>query len=102
MDLFLLLLLALFALLWWDGRRIHEIAVRLCKQACVEAGLQLLDDTVALRRAGLHKDENGEWRLRRVFSFEYNAGISERRQGYIVMYGKELTLLNLDPGVSYH
>jgi hypothetical protein len=86
-DFALLLLLALIAVVWLDNRRVQQIAVARCRQACERAGVQFLDDVAPIWRLRLMRDDHGTLRLRRTYTFEYNAQ-GERRSGSIVMYGR--------------
>jgi hypothetical protein len=95
-ELVLLLLLTLVAALWLDGRRVQEIAVARCRQACENAGLQFLDDVAPLWRLGLIRDAAGVLRLRRTYTFDYTTPLGERRSGSIVMLGKTPAALRLE------
>ena len=87
-ELFLLLLIVAFAALWVDARRVQEIAVAHCRQACHQAGVQLLDDVASSAKFRLMRDGNGTLRLRRTYTFEFLAATGERRTGSIVMMGR--------------
>lgn len=95
-ELWLLLFLAVAAALWLDNRRVQEIAVARCRQACERAGVQFLDDIAPVWRVRLARDANGILRLRRVFTFEYSTSLGERRSGSIVMLGRVPVALHLE------
>lgn len=94
-ELSLLLLIAVIAMLWLDNRRVQEIAIVRCRQACERAGVQFLDDIAPVWRVRLARDANGVLRLRRVFTFEYSTTLGERRSGSIVMLGRIPVALQL-------
>lgn len=101
-DLSLLLILAVIAAVWIDNRRVQEIAVARCRQACERAGVQFLDDVAPVWRIRFARDGNGVLRLRRVFTFEYSTALGERRSGSIVMLGRVPVALQLEDYIEAH
>lgn len=95
-ELTLLLVFAVVGALWFDHRRVQDIAVARCRQACERAGVQFLDDVAPAWRVRLARDANGRLRLRRLFTFEYSTAAGERRSGSIVMLGRVPLALHLD------
>ncbi len=87
-ELYVLLLILGIAALWLDARRVQEIAVGHCRQACHEAGVQFLDEVASSAKFGFMRDHNGTLRLRRTYTFEYLTAYGERRTGSIVMMGR--------------
>ena len=89
---------------WWDTQQCNEIALAVCKQKCMNAGLQLLDATVTRQRAWLRRGPAGSVQICRLYSFEYYSDeisvadasafahpeFGERQQGYIVLIGKQV------------
>ena len=90
------LLLAAIAL-WIDSLRARELAVRAGRSACERYSLQFLDDTVVFARLRLARNEDGELRVARTYTFEFSDTGNNRRQGAIVMLGGELQDLQLEP-----
>lgn len=97
----LLFILLIFSVIWywWDTQQSNEIALAVCKQKCINAGLQLLDATVTRQRVWLRRNANSGVQICRLYSFEYNDDSSgeftrstfgERAQGYIVLIGKQV------------
>ena len=84
-------------LLWLDSLRVRERAVRAGKSACERYDLQLLDDTVSFTRLRLARDEEGQLRISRTYTFEFSDTGNNRRRGAIVMLGGELQDLQLEP-----
>ena len=84
-ELSLLLIFGLLAVAWHDSRRVQDIAIARCRQACQQAGLQFLDDIAPVWRVRLMRDGNGALRLRREFTFDYSTPLGERRSGSIIM-----------------
>ena len=87
LEMTLLLLLIALVALWLDGRRVQEIAVARCREACETAGVQFLDDVAAFSRVGLMRDTEGVLKLRRIYAFEYSTSLGDRRSGSITMLG---------------
>lgn len=79
---------------WWDGLNKRELAIRAARTVCQRAGVQLLDETVALRRFGLARDGNQRMRVRRDFQFEYTDTGDNRLPGHVYLLGDRV--LNTD------
>jgi hypothetical protein len=88
-----LLLFVAAGLLWADSLRARERAVRAGRDACARHDLQFLDDTVSF----LGRDEDGQLRLSRTYTFEFSDTGNNRRQGAIVMLGGRLADLQMEP-----
>jgi hypothetical protein len=84
-------------LLWADSLRAREKAVAAGRSACQRYDLLFLDDTVSFTRIRLARNENGELRIARTYTFEFSDTGNNRRQGAIVMLGGELQDLHLEP-----
>ena len=84
-------------LLWIDSLRARERAVRAGRSACERYELQFLDDTVSFARIRLGRNEEGELRIARTYTFEFSDTGNNRRQGAIVMLGAEVQDLHLEP-----
>lgn len=84
-------------LLWVDSLRARERAVRAGKSACERYDLQLLDDTVSFTRLRLARDDEGQLKIARTYTFEFSDTGNNRRRGAIVMLGGDLQDLQLEP-----
>jgi hypothetical protein len=92
-DLLMLLPLVILALLVWfwaDSLRAREFALKVCAVACKRINAQLLDETVALRRLGLARNEEGRAVLRRTFRFEYTLDGAQRLHGSVTLRGRSV------------
>jgi hypothetical protein len=85
------------ALLWTDSLRARERAVQAGRSACERYQLQFLDDTVSFARIRLARNEDGELRIARTYTFEFSDTGNNRRHGAIVMLGGELQEVHLEP-----
>ncbi len=90
-------LIGLSVLFWLDSLKARERAVRAGRSACERYSLQFLDDTVAFARLRLARNEDGELRVARTYTFEFSDTGDNRRHGAIVMLGGEVQDLQLEP-----
>ncbi len=88
-NLLLLSFVFLIGWLWLDSLRAREIALGICSAACARRGLQLLDQTIALRRLSLHWTRSGI-KIRRAYHFEYSEEGVGRHTGQLVLIGQDL------------
>jgi hypothetical protein len=91
----LLFLLGIF--LWLDSLRARERAVQAGKSACRRYDLQFLDDTVSFAKMRLARDEEGQLKIARTYTFEFSDTGNNRRHGAIVMLGAQMQDLQLEP-----
>ncbi|NCA89577.1 MAG: DUF3301 domain-containing protein [Gammaproteobacteria bacterium] len=88
-SLWAIFILLLIGWYWLDSLRARELALGICRAACEQRALQLLDQTVALRRLRLRWTANGI-RLRRTYRFEFSDAGAERYSGYLTLVGLDL------------
>ena len=92
-----MLVLVAVALLWADSLRARERAVRAGRSACERYRLQFLDDTVSFARLRLARDDGGQLKISRTYTFEFSDTGNNRRHGAIVMLGGEVADLHMEP-----
>jgi hypothetical protein len=92
-----IVLIAAGIFLWLDSLRARERAVQAGRAACERYALQFLDDTVSFTRIRLGRDQDGQVRIARTYTFEFSDTGNNRRHGAIVMLGGELQDLQLEP-----
>lgn len=92
-----IILIAAGIFLWVDSLRARERAVEAGRDACRRYELQFLDDTVSFARIRLRRDDEGQLRIARMYTFEFSDTGNNRRHGAIVMLGGELQDLQLEP-----
>src|SRR6185295_2091226 len=92
-----IILIVAGALLWADSLRARERAVRAGRSACERYQVQFLDDTVAFARMRLARDEEGQLRISRTYTFEFSDTGNNRRHGAIVMLGGQVADMHLEP-----
>lgn len=92
-----LLLLAALIGYWFDSLRALEAARRAARQACRQANVQFLDDTVANTALALVRDGSGRRVLRRSYRFEFSETGNSRLEGALIMLGRRIDSITLEP-----
>src|SRR5262245_12162536 len=92
-----IVLIAAGIFVWIDSLRARERALEAGRAACDRHDLQFLDDTVSVSRVRLGRDDDGQLRIARTYTFEFSDTGNNRRHGAIVMLGGELQDLQLEP-----
>jgi hypothetical protein len=92
-----IVLIAAGIFFWLDSLRARERALSAGRAACERYQLQFLDDTVSVSRVRLGRDDEGQLRIARTYTFEFSDTGNNRRHGAIVMLGAELQDLQLEP-----
>jgi hypothetical protein len=82
---------------WLDSLRARERALSAGRSACERYSLQFLDETVVFARLRLARNEDGELRIARTYTFEFSDTGNNRRRGAIVMLGGQLLDVQLEP-----
>jgi hypothetical protein len=95
-TLVVLLFIAAAVFAWSATRAAAEAARHHGRRVCERAGVQLLDQTVALHRIGLRRDGNGRLRLLSHYSFDYSPDGVNRHRGSMALLGSELQWIS-DP-----
>ncbi len=94
-ELFLLLIVAGICYLWFSTMRARDIARVAAQQVCRRYTVQLLDQTVALRRMRLTRRATGSVAIRRQFRFDYSDNGFRRRDGIIWMNGWQPEIISM-------
>ncbi len=82
---------------WLDSFKAREAGILAARAACDADSLLLLDDTVELGSVRPDRDEEGNFRLRRVYHFEYSDTGNNRRRGSVTLLGAELIMVYVQP-----
>jgi hypothetical protein len=80
----------LWAALACSATRVRELALQQVARASQRDDFQLLDQSVHIQRMSLSRDQGGRWRIWRQYRFDYSFDGMERRQGHVIMLGKQL------------
>jgi len=92
-----LLLLVMLGWLWLHSLQILEKARNAGRQACINADVQFLDDTVARIGTAIARDETGRRVLRRTYRFEFSETGNTRLEGQVIMLGDKTESITMDP-----
>jgi hypothetical protein len=89
-DVLALLVLGLLCQHFLAAVRVRELALQAVTRAGQRDDFQLLDQSVHIQRVSLSRDDTGHWRIWRQYRFDYSYDGVERRQGFVIMLGKQL------------
>ena len=94
----LLWFLAAAAIIWYllDAMRVNELARHIGRQACAQADVLFLDDSVVMKKICLRRNANGQLTLYREYQFEFTSDGSQRYQGSLSLLGKQLMDVQLE------
>lgn len=96
-DLLLLTVIIAVAAYWWRAPSVYALALRSARQHCRKLELAFLDDSVALSRLWVKRDQNGRLRLWRAYQFEFTATGGERYRGYVRTLGYAVEAIDMPP-----
>ncbi len=80
---------------WIDTIRAKELAVMHGKNACKDAGVTFLDQTVEIKKVRLKRNPRGTMVFYREYQFEFSSDGIRRFDAVIIMLGKQLLNLQL-------
>lgn len=83
------------AWLWFDSMQARGIAIQEALFACASDGVQLLDQSVSISKIALDRDEKGQLKMRRCYTFDYSDTGNNRRRGSVVMLGHKVLIVNV-------
>jgi hypothetical protein len=95
-PLYILLAVGVLALWWRASIEARALANAAAFRACGEAAVQLLDGTVAFKSLRLVRAVAG-LQLRRTYVFDFTEDGATRRQGFVVLAGRDVELVGLGP-----
>ena len=95
-EIILLAVLGALAWYWYAGMQVREQAIAVGRRTCREAGLQFLDDSVALGRIRFARNSSGQLALQRDYRFEFSDTGDNRLPGVIRMLGERVEWVSLD------
>ena len=96
-NLIFILGTSLMAWYIWDSLRCKEICRLASTTACRNAQVQLLDETVALRKLRLARSPRGRLQFKREFVFEFTTDGSRRYQVRIFLSGPRILHIEMEP-----
>lgn len=81
---------------WYAGMQAREQAIAVGRRACAEAGLQFLDESVALSRTRFARNGQGQLQFQRDYRFEFSDTGNNRRPAVVRMLGNRVEWVSLD------
>jgi hypothetical protein len=81
---------------WYAGMQVREQAIAVGRRTCADAGLQFLDDSVALSRTRFARNGSGQLGFLRDYRFEFSDTGNNRLPGVIRMLGDRVEWVSLD------
>jgi trehalose/maltose hydrolase-like predicted phosphorylase len=98
-DIALFALAAFAASHWWRARGFKSQALHLAWQRCRLLQVQLLDQSVVLKKIRLQRGESGSMQLRRTYDFEFSSTGTDRYKGTLILAGARLLSIEMEPHV---
>jgi hypothetical protein len=81
--------------LWQSAMDARETALRIARETCSRAVVQLLDETVAFSGFRLARAAGGNRRLLRTYTFDYTRDGFQRSSGFIILCGAHIEAVGL-------
>ncbi|WP_232522325.1 DUF3301 domain-containing protein [Marinimicrobium alkaliphilum] len=100
LDIKALLWLSALALLGFcvvRSIKTREFALQAALYQCQKMNVQLLDQSVFLRRLWVKRHPKGHLALWRAYYFEFTVNGAERYQGRVLMLGRKIERVELEP-----
>ena len=94
-SILLLIAITFLVLFWYESLKVRELAINQCKIICEQAGLQLLDQTVALDTISFSLSRTDLFYLNRVYKFEISRNGVDRINGYLSVKGKTIEIIQI-------
>lgn len=96
-EIYYLAAVGVLAWFWLDSMQAKDAAIAAGKQAAERYGLQLLDETVEIKRLWAARDVGGRLRLMRTYAFEVSDTGANRLPCTLVLLGNRLEHLDIPP-----
>ena len=83
-------LFATLAAIWWHGQGVKASALKHVKRYCDEHDIQLLDESLVLRKLWPARNARGVMSLQRTYFFEFTSTGEYRYRGTVTLLGYQL------------
>ncbi|NHN39096.1 DUF3301 domain-containing protein [Pseudomaricurvus alcaniphilus] len=87
----------LVAALAWQNAGFRDRALGCARQHCERMQVQLLDETIALVRISIGRDQRGNFGLRRQYEFEFTVTGENRYRGQLRLFSRRIESIELQP-----
>lgn len=101
-EIILLTTAALAINQWWRSRDAKAVALIHAARRCQSLDLQLLDQSIVLRKSRLMRSPSGWLQWWREYSFEFSSTGNERYYGQLTLLGHQLLTIELEPHITLH
>jgi len=82
---------------WWRSLQSKAVAFNAAIRHCQEMEVQMLDQSVYLRRLWFKRNSSGALSLWRAFYFEFTVSGEDRYTGRVLMLARRVEAVQLDP-----
>lgn len=96
-DVILFLVLLSLFLYWLDSIRAKEIASGYARNLCIKSQVELLDETVSIKKLRLRRNSSGRMVFYREYQFEFTSTGEYRYKGRVALSGKHLLGTEMEP-----
>ena len=96
-EIYYLVAIGIAAWFWLGSMQAKDTAIATGKQAAERYGLQLLDDTVEIKRLWAARDSSGRLRFMRTYAFEVSDTGANRLSCTLTLLGSRLEHLEIPP-----
>ena len=83
--------------LWLENQGIRDQVMAIAKDFCAKENVQFLDDAMAPVKLSFKRNERGHLAIVRTYHFEFSDTGNNRLKGTIIMLGKKLETMHLQP-----
>ncbi len=84
---------------WWRARGFKSLALQLAAQRCSNLDVQLLDQSVVMKKINVQRGASGSLQLRRTYEFEFSSTGTDRYKGSIILAGVKLEHIEMEPHI---
>jgi len=99
-SLLILLFVVSFGAWIWHHLGLRQIALQQARRAAKKEGVQMLDDSIYLRRMRLSRSTDTIFAFQRMYQFEFSTVGDRRFLGWVILRGRRLESVHWQPYVE--
>lgn len=96
-DIYIFFIPVLIAIAIWHQHKLNRVALAYALGYCQKQNMQLLDQSVALKRIRVTKSADNLPAFERCYRFEFSLRGDRRYNGWVTLVGQKLTSIKTDP-----